>query len=734
MIAGFRFCAFTTAACLLTALIPARVSAQLSDLQAYCAARNAHWVTNNGGRCACNVGYTQSNDACVPSGGGDGGGGVGNVGSMSLPSSQLDMATQLGGIFGRALGEAIRGNSAAQRQAAAEAERARGEQRRAEAAAAAERARIAAEEARKAAEEARRLAKEAEDRRLEGIKRRLTGSLKGQSSGLTFKGMKTDPAEPKPESGGLKFKLGDTKVVERPPKSRQPSESWEQYKKDVLEYQRSLALKDPANKENNLWCKGHVPLSMAGNRASWEARCNPRGEIQLAETADAPVPEAVASVGKGGNDAPDKAIRSSGRETPAAGENAAATDPAPESSGKPGFKFSEDDAPQPEPEAVPREIPAAPVEPAKGDAPTDEASDQQLVVMGGQRAPAATQTVEANAASAAPALRDSASPTTGGLERAKAESEGGFDAKGPMVGRKAAAAGASRAPSASPVRYEEAAPGASAPRGLLSSGPTAGPSPAISGTPYAIPRDSGEILVGNPDRYREFFKKQYGQTCSLVAAMQILGDLKMPWSEDALFLKALELGIWQTSWKCSIPREGSVCWVYFDPATKACTLINGDDIEIGPDTGCRQARLRGGMSAVGQGKLLEAVTGRPIRNSWIPPIKTAIENKNWGSPAEAASYRGRVLGEAREEVLEALKRGQPVQVTVDAKTLWRQTGPSGMHAILVTAAVVRYDGSVVGYYVNDSGAGLTGDYRRFVPQSVFDMAWLNDDLQRVYLK
>jgi hypothetical protein len=263
---------------LIALLLPGPVLAQLGEMQAYCAARNAHWVADSsGGRCRCNSGYTESNDACVSTGGG--------VGGVSLPSSQLNMATELGTIFGRALGEALRGKSAAERQAeaaaAAEAQRAQ-----------AEAARLRAEELarlQREAEEAERRRVEAENRRLEGIRQRLTGSLKGQSSGLTFKGMKTAPLDdPKPEKGGLKFKLGDAKVVERPRKTGAPAESWEVYKKEVLDRQRSLTRKDPSNKETELWCKGHVPLSMTSNRGPWEERCNPGGEVKLAESVKPP--------------------------------------------------------------------------------------------------------------------------------------------------------------------------------------------------------------------------------------------------------------------------------------------------------------------------------------------------------------------------------------------------------------------------------------------------------------
>lgn len=326
-----------------------------------------------GGAANCNV-------ACFGGGGGSGG----------LPSTQFNTATELGTIFGRALGEALRGKSAAERQAeaaaAAQAQQARE----------AERLRLAEEIDRLAREaaERERLRIEEENRRLEGIKNRLMGSMKGRSrtSGLSFKGMKKDPAdEPKPESGGLKFKLGETKAVERPSKTRRPAESWELYKQEVMDYQKSLTGKDPSNKANQLWCKGHIPLSMTANRASWEERCNPGGEVRLSERAAPPAAEAVAT--RNGKPAdPEKGTPPSSREIPPA-ERAPAAD---KDSGKLSFKFSNVDAPLPgdKSAAPPDETPTAPVEPVAPPQPETRAPEegaQQVVVMGGQRAPEAAQ-------------------------------------------------------------------------------------------------------------------------------------------------------------------------------------------------------------------------------------------------------------------------------------------------------------------------------------------------------
>lgn len=65
---------------------------------------------------------------------------------------------------------------------------------------------------------------------------------------------------------------------------------WEQCKRAILKRQHALTKNDPSNKDNELWCKVHVPLAESPNRAPWEERCNPGAD------ANPNAPAAVESV------------------------------------------------------------------------------------------------------------------------------------------------------------------------------------------------------------------------------------------------------------------------------------------------------------------------------------------------------------------------------------------------------------------------------------------------------
>ena len=74
--------------------------------------------------------------------------------------------------------------------------------------------------------------------------------------------------------------------------------AWERCKKDILKRQKALTKNDPSNKENELWCKGHIPLSSGPNTSGWLARCNPGGSTTFGpppqETASTPAAPAPA--------------------------------------------------------------------------------------------------------------------------------------------------------------------------------------------------------------------------------------------------------------------------------------------------------------------------------------------------------------------------------------------------------------------------------------------------------
>ncbi|MEQ1918008.1 MAG: hypothetical protein ABL955_02330 [Elusimicrobiota bacterium] len=65
----------------------------------------------------------------------------------------------------------------------------------------------------------------------------------------------------------------------RPPKPIRTPTTWEQYKHDVIKYQKRLTKTNKANKENQRWCASRVPLAASPNRGAWEARCNPGDAI-----------------------------------------------------------------------------------------------------------------------------------------------------------------------------------------------------------------------------------------------------------------------------------------------------------------------------------------------------------------------------------------------------------------------------------------------------------------------
>lgn len=68
--------------------------------------------------------------------------------------------------------------------------------------------------------------------------------------------------------------------------------SWEDCKRAVLKRQKALTKVNPGNKDNEKWCKAHLPLSSGPNRMSWEARCNPGGgETLVSEPQNAPAVE-----------------------------------------------------------------------------------------------------------------------------------------------------------------------------------------------------------------------------------------------------------------------------------------------------------------------------------------------------------------------------------------------------------------------------------------------------------
>jgi len=120
------------------------------------------------------------------------------------------------------------------------------------------------------AEEQRRAAEEA-DRKKEEQKNRLLGGMMGidNSAPLGLMGVES--------SSELSLMTGDQAA---PTSSWDQYKDWEKYKRDVLAYQGVQTESNPGNRENQNWCKGHIPLSTSANRGHWEARCNPDGHVK----------------------------------------------------------------------------------------------------------------------------------------------------------------------------------------------------------------------------------------------------------------------------------------------------------------------------------------------------------------------------------------------------------------------------------------------------------------------
>ena len=70
----------------------------------------------------------------------------------------------------------------------------------------------------------------------------------------------------------------------------------------------------------------------------------------------------------------------------------------------------------------------------------------------------------------------------------------------------------------------------------------------------------------------------------------------------------------------------------------------------------------------------------------------------------------------------AIKKTGDAIVSMRARPLWndRAIPPDAGHAVYVTGAEVDKSGSVVGYYINDTGSG---EAARFVRKADFMRAW-----------
>jgi hypothetical protein len=346
-------------------------------------------------------------------------------------STGISPAGTLGGILGTLIGneiaKSIRGNP--------EEDARRAEEAQALAAKAAEDKRRTEEQLRKQQEE---LLKQQEEK-----KNRLLGNMMGvgSPSKLGLMGVDSGP--------GLKLMTGEQA---EPPPTLDEYKAWEKYKRDVLAYQALVTKNNPKNMENQRWCESRVPLSTGPNRANWEARCNPDGRVggtdnvavppPKVETAAAPVPVAAKPALK------DPAAALAGSDEQAKTAAQGGFDSKGPMLGKPG------DVPK-IPETTPvGEPPVAAAPTLKDPAPAPAGSDGQAktAAQGGSDAkdpmpgtpgdvPKISGTVPAPAARAAkamPALKDPGAALAGSDEQVKTAAQGGFDTKGPMLGRQGA--------------------------------------------------------------------------------------------------------------------------------------------------------------------------------------------------------------------------------------------------------------------------------------------------------
>lgn len=161
-------------------------------------------------------------------------------------SPEQELGKMIGQALGEAIGEALRGNPEAEARRKAEAEAAQ----------------------RRLTEELRRREEERKDR--------LLGGMIGvdDSPPLGLMGIDSGP--------GLSLMTEDQ--VETVP-SWDRYREWEEYKRNVLRYQERVTKNRPGNRENQLWCQGHIPLSSGPNTVYWESRCNPTGEVKTIESA-----------------------------------------------------------------------------------------------------------------------------------------------------------------------------------------------------------------------------------------------------------------------------------------------------------------------------------------------------------------------------------------------------------------------------------------------------------------
>jgi hypothetical protein len=116
---------------------------------------------------------------------------------------------------------------------------------------------------------------------------------------------------------------------------------------------------------------------------------------------------------------------------------------------------------------------------------------------------------------------------------------------------------------------------------------------------------------------------------------------------------------------------------------------------------------------------LHMVPGRPDQSGWTLPAEQAAILADYGVPAHAEEAR------PVERLALAVQHGHGVIAMVNAGVLWSDPRALGHgqanHAVTVTGiARDRYDGVLLGFYINDSGTGQSG---RFVSTHLMTTAF-----------
>ncbi|MBI3298833.1 MAG: hypothetical protein HYZ75_11755 [Elusimicrobia bacterium] len=520
---------------------------------------------------------------------------------------------------------------------------------------------------------------------------------------------------------------------------------WEDCKKRILARQKAMTRANPFNKTNERWCRKNLPLTSGPSRYQWEERCDPGISHVMVEPpfsdplgSQSPTTKAQAYAGnpvKAGSRAAADPIATA---TPAQAALAAQYADLVRS-GLASATPSQADSATQHADLVRRGLaPAFP--PATDPAPA--------AISPGPGA------LPAQAALPVPALRDPSELAGLGPGEDKAAGQAGFDTSGAMLGKRGAA------PESPAGESERSAPGtsapaepAAAPRTSVASAadpllPSAAapPSAALPGPEEPPPSaviGSKPQVIGDPQRFRDHFSKQTGNTCALMSIKQILGDLGQTVGEEDLFWDAFAKGFIAAGYNCDGPLDAS-CRATYDAKTGLCGVANkdgkrmsvdfdaeGDDVMTNRKI-CDEARRKGGMLAVTVGDYLGMRTGRQVQNTYNPSTaELRAATKTDDKLAHYLYIMRELLPKARAEVVESLKKGNPVIVAMHVGSLRGRPERRGLHAVLVTAVAVDDDGAPVGYYINDSA---TYEQGRFLNKADFEKAWLGDDLQRVYLK